>query len=109
MRRRDVVFRKRALRDLDEISKKLTRRSGSADVAARYLERILATCSRIGDAPEGGRPREDIRPGLRSWVFEGRMIIVYRLERRRVRIVRIVDGRRDYSRLLAPDRPIRAE
>ena len=99
MKRLDVGFRKRALRDLDHISDTISRARGSRIVAERYRDRIVAACLRIGDAPEAGRPRDDIRPGLRAWTFERRLIIVYQLERDRVRIVRIVDGRRDYLRL----------
>jgi len=101
MKRREVVFTKQALRDLDKLHDGIVERTGSRIMAERYQDRLLAVCARIGDSDEGGRPRDDIRPRMRSWVFERRMIVLYRVETRQVCIVRIVDGRRDYPRLFA--------
>lgn len=39
------------------------------------------------------------------WVVERRLIVFYRIVGERVRIVRLVDGRRDYVRLLKSETP----
>jgi toxin ParE1/3/4 len=104
MRRLDVRLGAKARGDLEDLQDRIEFSGGDRDVGRRYRERLLLACLKIGDAPEGGRLRSDIGPGLRMWVFERRMIILYRIEARAVRILRIVDGRREYGRLFSRNR-----
>ena len=101
MKRLEIVFAKRALRDLDRLEGRIAREAGNLPTAERYCDRIVQACLRIGDAPEGSPLRDDIRSGLRLRHFERRLIIAYRIESERVVIFRIIDGRRNYPRILS--------
>lgn len=56
-------------------------------------------CDRIGDAPHGGRPRDDLEPGLRSGPFEPSAVIADRVDSDRVRITHGFYGGRDLEAL----------
>ena len=73
--------------------------SQSFDVAEGFVRRIKASCERIGDAPRGGRPRNDLETGLRTAPFEKRAVIAYKVEKDCVRITNIFYGGRDYEAL----------
>ncbi|WP_353027256.1 type II toxin-antitoxin system RelE/ParE family toxin [Mesorhizobium sp. M0991] len=53
--------------------------SQSDAVAAGFVQRIMARCRKIGDAPNGGRPSDDLEPGLRTVPFESTALTAYRL------------------------------
>lgn len=67
------------------------------DVALRLLQRIEEAAEKLTDYPRRGRPRDEIRPGLRSIPFERAAIIFYEAGENRVQIVRVIDGRRDLA------------
>lgn len=98
MRRVDVVIREEATLDLQEIYDAIADKSQSVAVARTFVDRILARCSKIGDAPRGGRPRDDLRPGLRSVPFEKSALILYRVTDV-VEIVNVFPCGRDYESL----------
>lgn len=99
MKQLEVVWTRTASKELADIVEQIYVLSGRRGTADRYGENVLATAERIGSALEGGRVRDDLAPGLRMWVFERRLPILYRLVEGRVRISRVLDGRRDYARL----------
>lgn len=106
MRRLKVVYQDSASDDLQDIYLFLLSRGASAGVARSYVGRIRASCRRIGDAPEAGRQRGDLAPGLRTWIFEGRAVIAYRIERDGVVVEHVFHGGRDYATLYTGiDRP----
>lgn len=105
MKQREVVWARLALRELTDVIDHIFRETGFRRTAERYRDRVIAAAERIGWAAEGGRLRNDISPGLRMWVVERRLIVFYRIVGERVRIVRLVDGRRDYVRLLKSETP----
>lgn len=111
MRRLEVRYRKSATFDLATIYFYLRRSGASAQVADSYVARIRETCRKIADAPEAGNPRDDFAIGLRTWSFERRAVIVYRIEARWIRIVNVFHGGRDidafYARLrkMGTDQP----
>ena len=49
--------------------------------------------------PRGGRPRDDLEPGLRTVPFERSAVIAYRVESDSVLILNVFYGRRDYEAL----------
>ena len=79
MRRREVVFLASAQSDLNEIFQYVLGRTSSRTAAERYVDRLIDTAERIGDAPEAGRSRDDLLPGLRIWSFERKVVLTYRL------------------------------
>jgi toxin ParE1/3/4 len=69
--------------------------------ADRVLDSIKSGFSQIGSRPGAGRAREELAPGLRSFVVRKyrRYLIFYRPYPDIVEIVRVLDGSRDLKRL----------
>jgi toxin ParE1/3/4 len=63
------------------------------------VERIRTRCEKIGNAPHGGRQRDDLAPGLRLVPFEHSAVIAYVVEDAQVRVTNIFYGGRDYEAL----------
>lgn len=63
-------------------------------VAGRFVRRIRDRCERIGNAPMGGRLRDDLAPGLRTVPFDRSADVV---ERDTAQITNIFYGGRDYD------------
>ena len=98
MRRLEVQFRPAALGDLAEIYEYILDRTGSDALAEAYVERLNATCRRISEAAEAGRPRDDLAPGLRTWSFERRVTITYRVTGYVIDVTGIFYGGRVFER-----------
>jgi toxin ParE1/3/4 len=94
-----VVLREEAISDIEEIYRFIAERSGHPRTAWRFVERIRARCEKIGNAPHGGRQRDDLAPGLRLVPFEHSAVIAYVVENAQVRITNIFYGGRDYEAL----------
>ncbi len=87
--------------DLDDISDYIANRSGSDDIADRFLDLLRDRFELISNSPYIGRRRDDdLRPGGRSFPLS-EYIIFYRVEDDFVRILRIVHGNRDIAALLS--------
>lgn len=97
VRRLKVRYRPEALADLTDIYSYALRISADPDTAWRLVDRIRVRCRGIGDAPNGGRQRNDLHPGLRTVPFEGKAVIAYLVEQSCVRITNIFYGGRDYE------------
>lgn len=95
MKRLRVEFQTSARDDLTDIFEYILLKSSSEAIAEGYVGRLLAACTRIGMAPEAGRPRGDLEPGLRTWSFERRATIAYRIVGDAVQVARIFYGGRD--------------
>ncbi len=54
--------------------------------AYSYVSRMEAAVDRLCMFPHRGAPRDDLAPGLRAMSFEGRAVIVYRVDETTVRI-----------------------
>ena len=74
----------------------------SATIADRHLRDIQRAVETLMTAPMIGRIREDLRPGIREVVVYP-TVLFYRLANDRIEIVRVVDGRRDFSAIFAGD------
>lgn len=108
MRRLRVELQAEAQADLAEIFGIVLRASQNHDVAEGFVRRIRDRCSRVGDAPHGGRPRDDLEPGLRTVPFERTAVIAYQVEADRVLITNVFYGGRDFEALYrgeGPDTP----
>ena len=86
-----------ARQDLKSILKYIARdnRTAARDVRIRMTEKFRM----VGHNPEFGEPCDEIRPGLR-FTLVGNYVIYYRLEAKKVLIVRVLHGARDRDRLL---------
>ncbi len=98
MRRARVIYRPEALNDLRQIYILIADMSQSHVTANRFVKRIMARCRKIGDAPNGGRPRDDLSPGLRTVPFERSAVIADHVTDA-VEIVNVFYGGRDYDAL----------
>ncbi|NEJ24910.1 type II toxin-antitoxin system RelE/ParE family toxin [Rhizobium leguminosarum] len=98
MRRVKVIYRPEALNDLRQLYIDIADMSRSHVTANRFVKRIMAKCRKIGDAPNGGRPRDDLASGLRTVPFEHSAVIAYRVTKA-VEIVNVFYGGRDYESL----------
>ena len=96
-----VVYRPEALASLERIYCYVAEKSQDYGVAEGFVQRLMARCRSIGNAPYGGRPRDDLEPGLRTIPFERRAVIAYVVSD----VVEITDvfyGGRDYEALYHP-------
>lgn len=95
----EVEFRPLAEEDLFRIYRYIAERDGIA-AAGSYVDRIMATCLALENAPLRGTRRDDLRPGIRTLGFERRVTIVFRVMGRKVEIARVLYGGRDLERAL---------
>lgn len=94
-----VVLSESAISDLEAIGTYILENSLSEKVANGFVDRIKERCQSIGNAPRGGRSRNDIVSGLRTVPFEHSAVIAYVIENV-IRIVNIFYGGRDYETLI---------
>lgn len=66
----------------------------SAPAAEELAEEIDRRCHLLAAQPLVGRPRDDLRPGIRSSVV-GRYVLFYRVTDTRIEVVRFLHGSRD--------------
>ena len=99
MKRLRVEFRPSATFDLLTIFEYIFDVSGSAEMARRFTHRIRERCERVGDVPFGGRSRDVLFPGLRTFPFEHSAVVAYTIEGECVGITNIFYGGRDYEAL----------
>lgn len=99
MLRLEVRYRPEAIDDLESVFLSVLQASQSSRVATGVVQRIRLRCESIGDAPRGGRPRDDLYPGLRTVPFERTAVIAYLVEESCVRVTNIFYGGRDYEAL----------
>jgi len=88
-----AVLSDRAQTDIVDLVRAIGRLSRPA--AIRFADAVDARCRLIASNPGMGRPRDEIRPGVRSVVIEKKYLILFESIEEGVVILRIVDGRRD--------------
>lgn len=99
MQHLNVFFRPEAIADLAEIYRFIAIRSQNRKIARDFVSRIKDRCNRIGMAPFGGIPRDDLELGVRTAPFERTAVIAYEVEKDAVRIGNIFYGGRDFEAL----------
>ena len=100
MRKREVVFAPEARADLVTIYDHVAEAAG-AKTALGYVERIEDFCLGFDLASERGRPRGDIREGLRVVGFERRLAVAFFVDNERVTILRLFTAGRDWEDALS--------
>jgi len=88
-----IVLSVESKRDLDAIFD-YTEEKYDLDQAISYLNGFHEIFKRLGNNPDLGRNRNEIREGLRS-ITKDRHLVFYRVLKDRVRVVRILHGNRD--------------
>jgi toxin ParE1/3/4 len=87
-----VFYTRAAREDLIDIWTHIARDDPAA--ADRVLDRLDEVAAQLGDNPQMGPARDDIRPGLR-YLVSGSYLLLYRIDGDDIEIVRAVHGRRD--------------
>jgi toxin ParE1/3/4 len=54
--------------------------SASKDVAQSYVTRVIDHIEAILVFPRAGRPRDDLRQGIRTTTYKGRTLIAYEID-----------------------------
>jgi toxin ParE1/3/4 len=89
----EVIFSRGAEADLNEIEQYLALRFSERN-AEKYIERIVAHCRSLALAPYRGTQRDDVRSGLRTIGFEGRVTILFQVQPNKIIILGIFYGGR---------------
>ena len=95
----EVVFRRAALRDLEQIVARIAVDDPGA--ARRFRDRILARIAVLRDLPESAQPRPEFGADVRT-IPVGRYIAFVRVVVPKVTVLRVIHGARDLPRLLKP-------
>lgn len=74
----------------------------SADraIADAYLDRIEQKIASLAESPLRGISRDDLAAGVRTLVFERRLLIAYRVDNAAVIVLRVISGQRELAPLL---------
>jgi len=96
MSRYDLVVSPLSRDDLKGIYQYGVRNWGASQAAA-YLELFKNHLWNLTEQPKIGVEREVLLPGLRSFLVESH-VVFYRLQNRRIEIVRILHGKQDPQR-----------
>lgn len=97
--RRPVIWSPDARADLSEIWDYYVKVAGR-HTADRIVRGIGEACALLEDHPFAGRPRNEVRLGLRS-VAASPHVLFYRVSNDAAEIVRVLDGRRDLDEIFA--------
>jgi toxin ParE1/3/4 len=96
---RPVRFAPAAERDLSQLLDYIAA-AATPTIAGRFVDELIAHCESFATFPDRGSPRDDIRPGLRTTGFRGRVVIAFAAIDDAVVILGIYYGGRDYETLL---------
>ena len=94
-----VIWSPEALGDINHLWDYYVRVAGRV-TADKIMREIGKAISAIDDFPHAGRPRDEIRAGLRSLAAPPQ-IVFYRLKDGRPEIVRVLDGRQDIEEIFS--------
>lgn len=95
-----VVFAPEAETQLVAIYERIATAASPA-IAERFTEAIVARCESLDRMPRRSKPRDDLRPGLRTLSFRRRVMIAYAVEEKRVTILGVFYGGQDWEAMLA--------
>ena len=94
------IIAEQAQADLDEAWDYLAQKSPAA--ADRLIDRFVAAARVHARFPESGRSREELRPGLRSFVVKP-YVAFYRPVEGTIEVLRVLHGRRDIRHIVKGD------
>jgi toxin ParE1/3/4 len=103
VKRLEVAVRPSAVDDIQSIYEWIAVASSNPISADQFIQRIYDSCYRIGDFPNGGRPRDDLMAGLRTMAFERKAVIAYVVMDGRVEITNVFYGGRDFEAIYQDD------
>ena len=86
--------------DLDDLWADIA--ADSPEAASRTIRAILHGCRMHGHFPGMGQGRDELEPGLRSFVVSSH-VIFYRALEDNIEILRVLHAPRDIDRIINPD------
>jgi toxin ParE1/3/4 len=90
-------YSRAAQKDLGQIYQYIREKSGSGTIALRFIGRLRRKCRELAGAPiQMGRPRDKLRPGLRSHPFQNYVIYFHYLGDV-LAVVNVLEGHRDVT------------
>ena len=95
---RAVVFRTRAVWDVEELADAVARFAGSRTSGERFIAELRSKCEAHARQPTMGDPRDDLAPGLRGFVFRKKYVAIYRPLPDGIVVLRVFLATRDYGR-----------
>jgi len=95
----DPIISPEALADLNAAWDYLAERNRSA--ADQFLDDFYTAATRHAAFPLSGRSRDDLRPGLRSFVVGRRHVAFFLPDGDTIRVVRVLHGSRDVDQIMA--------
>ena len=98
----EIRFAPEALSDLRETKDYIAEEAGSEETAQRVVAEILEKIRMLADFPEAGASLSSIIgfPTAYRFLVCGHYTAFYRIEKETVYIVRVLNSRRDFMRIL---------
>ncbi len=101
-----IHYSPEAERQLNELDEWITEKA-SADVARRFVSAILDHIDGILVFPLAGRPRDDVRLGMRTITFKKRTLLAYEVDESSgelvVNVLGVFHGGQDWETALSED------
>jgi len=96
-----------AKRDLHDIKEYITVELDSPSAAVNTVSKIIKAIGRLIDFPEIGAPLASIvdLPNDYRYLVSGNYLVFYRHEENKIIVVRVINGRRDYMKILFGEMP----
>lgn len=91
----NIRIRQDAFEDIREIYLWVAQQSGSKLLAEKFTDRIFIRIDDLVDFPMIGVARPDLGDGLRHLVFEGKVLIIYRVMGQDVHVTNVLYRGRD--------------
>jgi toxin ParE1/3/4 len=92
---RELRYTLAARRDIKSITAYIAKTSANQKVAYNFVRQLRAKCQKLATLPGTlGRPRPELRPDIRSFVFRS-YIIFFRYKKEALEVVNILEGHRD--------------
>lgn len=101
-----IVYTPHARQQLRNLDERIAD-SASPDIARSYISRIIAHIEAIPAFPHAGRPRDDLRKGVRTTTYKGRTLIAYDVDESSdevvVNILGVFHGGQNWEAALSAD------
>ena len=94
-----IVFTPEARDQVDHLHAYISA-AADGETASRFTDAIIDHIARLSEFPERGTPRDDLRPGLRTFAWRRRVTIAFMVEEADVVVIGIFYGGRDFESLL---------
>jgi plasmid stabilization system protein ParE len=95
-----AIWSPEATLDLEEVALYIAVHDSRPATADRIVHEVHELCNLIATQPEMGASHPEFGIGCRTCSYKKRWIVVYRSAADGIKVLRFLDGTRDYNRLL---------